>query len=186
MSANLRRFTRAVYGMDAVVRRVPDGGWDGESPCEGWTARQVVGHQVGVLNGVADFARGGAVHLPETPEDLGDPAGLWGRCRDDVLEALDHEGALQRHDDYWFGPMTIDELLGVVQWDPLTHAWDLARATGQQHVPDHELAESSIATIQPMAATLRKWRLIGDPVDVPAGATPMDRFLGLVGRDPTA
>ena len=184
MSANLRRFTKAVYGMDAVVRRVPDDAWDGDSPCAGWTARQVVAHQVGVLDGVAGFARGGEVRMPEMPEDVSDPVGLWARCRDEVLEALDHEGALQRHDAYWFGPMTIDELIGVVQWDPLTHAWDLCRATGQEHVPDHGLAEASIATIEPMASTLRKWRLVGEPVDVPEGAPAMDRFLGLVGRDP--
>ena len=40
------------------------------------------------------------------------------------------------------------------------------------------------ATIEPMADTLRKMNLMGDPVDVPADADAMSRFLGLTGRDP--
>ncbi len=186
MSENLRQLTRAIYNMDAVVQRVPADRWDDSSPCDGWTARDIVAHQVGVLNGVANLARGGEVRMPEMPDDRSDPLALWNRGRDDVLEALDHAGALHREGPYLFGPMTIDELIGVVKWDPLTHAWDLAAAVGVDHVADQELAERCLDTIGPMAATLRKWKLIGDEVEVTAGADAMSRFLGLIGRTPTS
>ncbi len=186
VSENLRQLTRAIYNMDAVVQRVPGDAWDNSSPCAGWAGRDVVAHQAGVLDGVANLARGGEVRMPEMPEDRQDPRSLWNRSRDEVLEALDHAGVLQRHGSYWFGPMSIDELIGVVKWDPLTHGWDLARTAGVAHVADHDLAERCLATIAPMAATLRKWKLIGEPIAVVPGADPMSRFLGLVGRDPNS
>jgi uncharacterized protein (TIGR03086 family) len=186
MSENLRRFTRAVYNMDAVVQRVPADAWDNASPCEGWTARDVVSHQVGVLDGAANIAAGtGNLALPQMPEDRSDPVGLWNQSRDNVLTALDHKGALQLEGKYWFGPMTVDAFISVVQWDPLAHAWDLAVAAGIQHVPDQQLAEQSLAVITPMADMLRKWQVIGAPVEVPDDADPMSRLLGLIGRDPT-
>ena len=184
MSENLRNFTKAVYGMDAVVARVPASAWDQPSPCEGWTARDVVGHQVGVFNGVAHMAAGNDMILPSPPDDVSDPVAVWVEGRDHVLAALDQQGALQHEGPYWFGPMSIDELIGVVQWDPLTHAWDVAQATGVEAVLDEGLAQLSYDRISAVRPSLAKMRLIGDEVPVPDDANIIDRFLGLIGRNP--
>ncbi len=184
MSENLRNFTKAVYGMDAVVARIPDQAWDQPSPCEGWTARDVVGHQVGVFNGVAHMAAGNDMTLPQAPEDLSDPKAVWAEGRDNVLAALDNKGALQYEGKYWFGPMTIDQLIGVVQWDPLTHAWDLAQATGVEAILDEGLAQLSFDRISAMRESLAKMRLVGEAVPVDDDASITDRYLGLVGRNP--
>ena len=185
MSENLRTFTKALYGMDAVVRRIPDDAWDQPSPCEGWSARDVLGHQAGVLNGVAHMAAGNDMILPTAPEDLSDPQAVWQAARDGVLEALDQPGALHHSGKYWFGPMSIDGLIGVVQWDPLTHAWDLGQATGVEAVIDEGLAQQSFDRISSMRESLAKMRLVGDEVAVPADADIVSRYLGLVGRDPS-
>ncbi|MFT7648462.1 MAG: hypothetical protein ACI8Y4_003214 [Candidatus Poriferisodalaceae bacterium] len=185
MSENLRNFTRAVYAMDAVVRRVPDDAWDNASPCEGWTARDVVAHQSGVLVGLASIARTGERVFPQMPEDTSAPLDLWQASRDSALESLDQPGALHHEGGYWFGPMSVDELISVVQWDPVTHAWDLAQAAGiDHHVPD-DLVELSMGRIGAMRDALAGMKLIGDEVEVPADAPVMDRFLGLVGRNPS-
>ena len=186
VSDNLRDFTKALYGMDAVIRRVPDDAWDQASPCEGWTARDVVGHQVGVLNGVTHMAGGNDMILPATPEDLSNPQELWAGARDAVLAALDQQGALQHSGKYWFGPMTIDELIGVVQWDPLTHAWDVAKATGAEVALDEDLAQKSFDRISAIRPSLAKMHLVGDEVTVADDADIVSRYLGLVGRDPSA
>ena len=34
--------------MDHVVRLAPEGGWEQASPCEGWTARHVLGHVIAI------------------------------------------------------------------------------------------------------------------------------------------
>ncbi len=186
MSENLRYFTKAVYGMDAVVRRVDEGRWDEASPCEGWSARDVVAHQVGVLRGLAETVRTGTMARPMEPEERSDPLALWASGRDEVLEALDRPGRLQQHGRFWFGEMTVDELIAVVQWDPLTHAWDVATATGQPAHLDPELAQRSFDTISAMRPSLAKRELVApDPVDVGDDADIVSRYLALVGRDPT-
>ena len=185
MSENLRDFTKAVYLMDAVVRRTPVDRWDQPSPCEGWNARDVVAHQVGVLRGLAETVRSGQMALPAEPEDRSDPVALWEEARDSVLAALDQPGRLQQEGRFWFGEMSIDQLIAVVQWDPLTHAWDLARATGQEAHLDVGLAQKSYDTISSMRPSLAKRNLVSaEPVAVADDADIVSRYLSLVGRDP--
>ena len=185
MSENLRNFTKALYGMDAVVRRVDPARWDDASPCPGWSARDVVAHQVGVLRGLTETVRTGEMALPAEPEDRSDPVALWNEARDAVVEALDRPGRLQQSGRYWFGEMTIDELIAVVQWDPLTHAWDLATATGQPAHLDEGLAQRSYDTISSMREALAKRKLVSEEaVPVADDADIVSRYLGLVGRNP--
>jgi uncharacterized protein (TIGR03086 family) len=184
MSKSLRNYTKALYGFDAVVQRVPADRWDADSPCEGWCARDVVAHACGVMQAVEAMARTGENSLPTTPDPAGDVVGLWNTSRDDLLEALDHPDVLNRVGNYWFGEGTIDDILAFSVWDPLGHSWDLARATGQKAHASDDVAEASIAVISANADMLREMGLMGDPVPVPADAPAMTRFLGLTGRDP--
>ncbi len=185
MSENLRNFTRAVYGMDAVVQRVPEAAWDNPSPCEGWSARNVLAHQIGVLRGATETIASGEMKRVAQPEELPDPVSEWNKTRDGVLAALDQKGALNQEGEFWFGPMSIDQFISVVQWDPLTHGWDIAKATGVEPSLDPELAQRSYDTIAPMRANLAKRNLVAEAeVEVSAGADIVDRYLGLVGRDP--
>lgn len=184
MSENLRNFTRAVYTMDAVVSRVPNAAWDNDSPCDGWTARDVVAHQTGVFDGLAEIARTGELAFPQMPEDRSDPVGMWQTSRDALLSALDQQGALQHEGGYWFGPMSVDQMISIVQWDPVIHSWDLAQAVGvEAHVPE-ELAAQSLATVGGMRDALAKMKLISDAVAVAADASVVDQLLGLAGRNP--
>ena len=186
MSENLRNFTKAVYGMDAVVKRVPDQAWDDPSPCEGWSARDVVAHQVGVLVGAATIARTGEMARPAAPEDRSDPVVIWAGARDEILEALDHPAVLQQEGAYWFGEMTVDRFISIVQWDPLTHTWDVARAAGIDAHLDEDLAQRSYDTIAPMRAVLAKRQLVAETeVPVDPDADIVSRYLALVGRDPS-
>jgi uncharacterized protein (TIGR03086 family) len=78
--------------------------------------------------------------------------------------------------------------MGVVALDELVlHGWDLARATGQDFRCDPASAEAVLtfteATACPEAAALREG-LFGPVVEVPAGASVLDRALGFAGRDP--
>lgn len=184
MSQALRNYTQALYGMDAVVQRVPAEAWDADSPCNGWCARDVVAHAAGVMNAIEAMARTGENALPETPDPGDDPVELWNPSRDDLLEALDHPDVLARVGNYWFGESTIDDILAFAVWDPLGHAWDLGRATGLEPHGSDAVAEASIAVIGANADMLRSMKLMGDPVDVPDTAPAYTRFLALTGRDP--
>ena len=184
MSQNLRNFTASLYGFDAVVQRVPPDRWSNDSPCEGWCARDVLAHQMGVLNAVTAIARTGDMVGPADVELGDDPVAEWNHVRDDVIAALDRQGVLQQEGQFFFGKPTVDALVGFVAWDPLGHSWDLAQATGQQAHTDQTMAQHVLDTITPMADTLRKYGVMGDPVAVEADADAMTQFLGLTGRDP--
>jgi uncharacterized protein (TIGR03086 family) len=184
MSKNLRNYTKALYGFDAVVQRVPADQWDAPSPCDGWCARDVVTHAAGVIDAIAQMARTGQIAMPETPDAGDDPVALWNRSRDGVIEALDHPDVVGRVGNFWFGESSIDDLLAFTTWDPLGHAWDVAQAVGLDAHTSQDVAEAAIAIIEPAAETLRAMRLMGDPVEVPADADAMTRFLGLTGRNP--
>jgi uncharacterized protein (TIGR03086 family) len=184
MSANLRHYTTAIYGMDAVVRRVPADRWNAASPCDGWSARDVVIHEIGVFDGVAAMARSGELARPNPPEQVEDLLTAWTRSRDGLLESLDHPDVLRRSGSYWFGTTTIDDLLAVVMYDPLAHAWDVATAVGVDHHCSAEVAAAALTRIEEMAPTLREYGLIGEPVEVSEDADPVTRFLAIVGREP--
>jgi uncharacterized protein (TIGR03086 family) len=184
MSLNLRNYTKALYGMDAVIQRVPDDAWGSPTPCEGWTASDVVVHCIGVMAALKRQAETGEFALPEHPDEPDDLLEAWNTARDETLEALDQPGVLGREGNYWIGPGTVDDLLGFALWDPLTHSWDLATATGVDAAGSDELAAAAMPVVGEMAPSLRQMGLLADPIEVPGNAAMMDQFLGLTGRDP--
>lgn len=80
------------------------------------------------------------------------------------------------------------EQMGVVTLDELVlHGWDLARATGQRFNCDPASTAAVLTftsqSAQPENAAGREG-LFGPVVDVPEGASDLDKALGYAGRDP--
>lgn len=184
MNPKLQNFIRAVDTFDGVCGQVPFGAWDNDSPCEGWTARDIVGHQCSVLDALAAFARTGRWHRPHATEPPEDPQARWSQTRAEVVTALSQPGVLEREDKYWFGEMDMATFISYVQWDPLTHAWDVGKATGVAVNLPPELCRISYDLIGARADMFRETGRIGPPVEVPEDASIVDRYLGLVGRRP--
>lgn len=182
MSENLRAFTQAVYAFDAVVTRMPADAWDADSACEGWSGRDVVEHQCAVLNGVTAMAQTGAMAAPTPPSDVSDPVATWRATRDALLDSLDHQGVLSQEGPFWFDLATIDDVIGFVTWDPVTHAWDLAQCAGLDHGLDPALVERVMTMIEPMQGMLQESGRTGEPIAVADDADVISRYLALVGR----
>ena len=76
---------------------------------------------------------------------------------------------------------TVEKFLGC---DLVVHAWDIARATGQ----DEKLPEDEVTVFYelmlPFGDMLRMGGVCGPEVPVPATAPMQDRLLGLMGRTP--
>lgn len=184
MSENLRLFTEAVYAFDAVVRRTADDQWSAATPCEGWDARDLLQHQCAVLNGVAAMAETGHMARPSAPEDMSDPQAVWTETRDNLLSALDQQGALNQQGPFWFDKATIDDTIGFVMWDATTHAWDLAQATGQDACLSDSLVEAVYDVVAPMSDMLAESGRTSGAIEVADDAPILDRYLALVGRNP--
>lgn len=183
MSENLRRYTRALYGFDAVIRRTPSDAWSNPSPCEGWTAADVVAHNVGMNHMIAGFTRGdGAPHADHVASD--DPAGSWAASLGELLAALDTEGALQRVAMTPWGELPVEKFLGFVWVDPLIHTWDLAVAVGQEPALDGDLVEQGAARLERAGDSLVGPGRFQAAVAVGDGASTLERFISLSGRTP--
>jgi uncharacterized protein (TIGR03086 family) len=75
-------------------------------------------------------------------------------------------------------------VVGLVALDELVvHGWDIAVATGQPYEPAEPEIEAATEFVISFDAP-RDGRLFGPTVSVPGDATPLDRLLGLTGRDP--
>ena len=178
------RFRRIAAGFTRVADGVRADQWDLPAPCEGWLARDVVGHLVGWVPG---FLAGSGVELAPVEIDVAaDPAGSW-RSLADALQAVldDPDASVEEHD---FGPpgrMSTERAIGMtITGDVLIHTWDLARATGQDDTLDPTMVAEMWVGMQPMDETLRASGHFGPRVDVPEVADVQTKLIGFTGRTP--
>ncbi|WP_121253656.1 maleylpyruvate isomerase family mycothiol-dependent enzyme [Nocardioides ferulae] len=102
------------------------GDWDGASPCEGWTATDVLDH---VIDTQRDFLAQQGVDLGPAP--TGEPAERWAAHLNAVRRVLGDRGIAGREYDGYFGRTTIAATMATFYgFDLVAHRWDLARALG--------------------------------------------------------
>lgn len=188
MSENLRRYTVAVFGLDHAIRLVPPTAWDAPSPCEGWTARDVAGHAMGVVNNIA--AKVGVGPKVDPFGDVGaiagdDPAESFRIIRNRFLEALDREGVLQQTVPSSLGDGPVDGYLAALLGDTLIHTWDVARAAGVDDTLDPDLVrivhDAMIAKEEP---NMRSPGHYSDAIAADETMSAQDRLIAYTGRDP--
>ena len=176
-----------VFG--AVVDQVPAGSWDDASPCEGWTALDVLGHLSSTIDFGISILEGEQPTWPEAdrPADLvdGDPATAWRATAERARAALG--GAdLEQVMDTPMGPRTVADRLAFPAIDLYVHAWDIGRAAGiEVEIPD-EVATFAHTYIDPFPEEVVRGPdgSFGPEVEVGANATSTERFLAWTGRDP--
>ena len=68
--------------------------------------------------------------------------------------------------------------------DVFMHAWDLARATGQDDTLDPDRCAAMLAGMEPIEELMRQSGQYGARVEVAEDADVQTRLLGFIGRDP--
>jgi uncharacterized protein (TIGR03086 family) len=104
----------------------------------------------------------------------------------DLLDRAIRSGAAERPLRLGDSAMPGELALGMILWEYQVHGWDLARATGQPWSPPAAAAAESL-TFAPAMLTddyQGEGKAFGRPVDVLDDDPPLDRLLGLSGRDP--
>ena len=128
MTETSDRYRSNAAGFTARVEAVPDDRWENPSPCEDWTARDVVRHCIdvsGMFLGFVDHK------LPPAPSVDDDPAAAWASARDAVQGALDDPAIATAEYEGMMGTSTFEKgIERFVAPDVLLHTWDLARAAG--------------------------------------------------------
>lgn len=184
MSAVAERYRRVAGRFTAVAAAVPAGGWDAPAPCEGWVARDVVGHLVGWFPG---FLQAGAgIELPAGPPVTDDPLGAWVVLSDGVQAVLDDPVAAAAPFEHpEVGRHRVDDAIGTFfLGDVLVHTWDLARATGGDESLDPDEVHTMLEGMEPLDDVLRASGHYGPKVAVADGADEQARLIAFTGRQP--
>ncbi|MEU5878314.1 TIGR03086 family metal-binding protein [Spirillospora sp. NPDC047279] len=193
MSEIADRYRRRADAFEAKVAAVRPGQWEDPSPCEKWTARDVVRH---IIDMHAVMLRPHGRTLTPAPSVDDDPVAALRAARADV-EALLADPALAAFEGTSpAGTMTTEQHIDqVVSADLPLHGWDLARATGQDDTIDPldvepfwqgmtSLPPEVIESFRTPGAHGPGVEVFGPEVKVPADAPLQDRLLGFIGRDP--
>jgi uncharacterized protein (TIGR03086 family) len=129
-------------------------------------------------------ADGGKASLPEGDQLGSDPGAIYDERRAALLTSLRGDGVLERNWEMPFGSMPGSMMAGIAFMEHLTHAWDLAQATGQEPTLPAELVKECAETVAPMDAMLRMPGVCGPAVTVGDGASAQDKFIAFMGRQP--
>jgi uncharacterized protein (TIGR03086 family) len=174
-----------------VVDRIEPEQLDNPSPCDGWTVRDVLNHITGGAELFALCVRDGAVPDATAGELMtGDRLGddykqSFRRAADAANEAFAIPGAMDRIVTMPFGEMPAGMAVNIAIFDVTTHAWDLAKATGQSTDLDPEVVGIAYQVAQTMLSDdLRSTGVFGPAVAVAADAPAADRLAALTGRTP--
>jgi len=176
------RYRKLAADFTAEVAAVPDDQWAAPSPCEGWTARDVVGHVVGAQMMFLGFVDQGFTPTADVGDD---PLAAWIEARDAMQAALDDPAVSRAEYDSPFGRSVFEESADrFVSNDLVVHRWDLGRAAGNDVVLDADEAGVALATYESLGDDVRNPRVFAAEVEVDDRASTQDRLLGFTGRDP--
>ena len=181
MSDIAERYARVTSQFTERVRAVPAGAWDNPSPCEGWTARDVVGH---LTDWIPAFFGSQGVVFPAVPSVRDDPVGAWEVVQAAIAAALADPDLAAKEVATPFSSQSLAETVDmIVTGDVFTHTWDLSRATGQSETLDPEQLQRMIAGMGAIPEeAMRADGMFGPRIDVPEGVDDQTRFLAYVGR----
>ena len=154
------------------------------TPDDEWDVRALINHVVLGNTWAAENVKTGRAPRP-SGDIIGerDPLEAYTKSADAMMASLEEPGALSRMVTMPFGEMPAAGLAGFRFVDLIVHAWDLAKATGQDTDLAPDLCEAALAMSRQRMARMDRGNLpFKDEVPVPADAPAADRLAGFLGR----
>lgn len=177
-----RHLIRCAHLFDAVLARIAEDKWDEPTCCDGWTVKDCASHAIGVMVNLRKRALG------EEPVDYQD--GSWAgdnpliSCRerlDELIEAIQDADLDMQFNSPIFGDLILGEFYGMMAYDLLVHAWDLADAVGIDHGIDEVTAELAVEKSGHLTSLVRSEDYEFDPA---CGDSVLNRLIESTGRTP--
>lgn len=180
MNRTAMQYETAHRPLIAVLDAVPAQSWTNPSPCDGWSAHDVLRHMIETQR---EFLTSHDIDLGAAPDIDTDPAAAWRDHTKRVVEAISDDAVPAIAFDGHFGPTTVGATLEqFYMWDMLVHRWDIARSAGA----DAGLSDDEIDRIERGADSFGE-ALYMDGVCRPGVGAPADadrkvRVLARLGR----
>lgn len=162
------------------------------TPCQEWDLRALLGHMDDSLTAMQEALEFRHVQAPGTAEVWtgdragdGDGEGAVAVLRRRGCQLL---GTLAGSDEnlVWVSglpvPVRIVASAGAI--DVAVHGWDVGRACGTGTPIPGDLALSLLRVTPLLVGETDRPERFGEPVEVPPDASPGDRLIGYLGRDP--
>jgi len=177
-----QRFASLVAGVGA-------GQWHDKTPCSEWDVRALVHHLLYEQVWVPPLFDGQSTSEVGDRFDgdlMGDDRSAWpGLLTSSIQTAhavVAQPGSLEETVHLSFGDTSGSEYVTQLTGDFAIHAWDLARATGQDDTMDPDAVALLLPWAQANAELLAASGMFDPPVDPGDDAPAQARLLGLVGR----
>lgn len=178
-------YERAAAAARGVLAGVDSSQLADTTPCQSWDVAGLINHIVGGSKFFAAGARQQPPSADETDFATGDFVASFDEASKDVVAAFSTEGVMDTTLTLPFGEMPGSAFLGLASTDTFTHAWDLARATGQSTDLDPDLAAQLLT--QSQASIQEGFRgpegaPFGPEQQAPDGANNADKLAAFLGR----
>ncbi len=179
----LGRYQKVAGTFTLRVEGAPPEAWDNQSPCEEWTARDIIGHLKQWMRPV--ILEPARVECPAFPSLKSDPVGGWLALDDAVQRALASPELMSKTVG---GGSSLSDYLGLFAlFDVLVHTWDLARATGQDETIDAVEAARLLESMREEEAVRRhvdEREHFGPAIEIPDDADIQTKLIAYTGRQP--
>lgn len=176
------RYRRLAADFAATIEDVPDDRWSAPSPCEEWTARDVVRHVIETQGLFLGFVGRSPDAGPTVDEDA---LAAWTTAHRQVQADLEDPDRADAAYDGFAGPSTFAK--GVNDFlctDLVVHRWDLAQAAGLDVTLDREEVARVRAQAESFGDALRGPGAFGPALEPPENADDQTRLLCFLGRRP--
>jgi uncharacterized protein (TIGR03086 family) len=179
-------FRGAVAEFDARIQQIADSQWQGRTPDEEWSVRDLVSHVVSEDLWAPPLLAGSTIAEIGDRFDgdvLGpDPKAAWTLASAAAVQAVEEDGAMDRIVHLSFGDFPGREYATQLFADHLIHAWDLARAIGADERLDTRLIAPCAAWFDAVEDVYRSAGAIAARPLVPDDADAQTVLLARFGR----
>jgi len=176
---------QAIVATRGVLAGVSKGQLGEDTPCAQWKVSGLINHIVGAQYFFTSAVQGAPPDTSETDYSAGDFVATFDAASQDTIAAFNGDGVMEKMLTLPFGQMPGAAFIGIATTDTFTHAWDLAKATGQNTDLNPALAaqllEASKLFIQP-AFRSDEGTVFGPEQTAPAGACNADQLAAFLGR----
>jgi uncharacterized protein (TIGR03086 family) len=171
---------RAQEAFAGVLAKVSSDRYRGPTPCSEWTIRDLIEHVIGGNERVAILA-GRTDKPPARPDDIMAAHRAAAAAAQEVFAAPDGMSTMFKLP---FGELPGQLYIGLRTSDVLTHAWDLAAATGQSTDLDPELSAQQLAAVRAFLGPEFRGpdKPFGPEQPCSAESPPADQLAAFLGR----